>query len=366
VSYPSSKSLSYFWNVGSFLGFVLVVQIVRGLLLVFFFTPHTSLASFSVDYLSREVWFGFVPRVLHLGGATLFSFLLLFHISRGLLNSGFTLAGVWWSGTSILLVQMGIAFLGYVLVWGQMSLWGATVITNLISAIPYIGSKLVFWLWGGFSLNRATLSFFFTLHYLLPFVLLALVFIHLIFLHEFRSNRSIQVHERFRKIKFNPFYSFKDILNVLLLIRFYAGTLFSPWRFGDPENWAPANPMVRPVHIQPEWYFLFAYEILRSIPNKLGGVIALACRVVFLYLIPISPSLAPQNLKLIKGNLSVLIHVFLVLTWLGSCTVAEPFIWVGKIYTILYFVSLLSFILIWGFSVIGHKLFADVRYYSTL
>jgi ubiquinol-cytochrome c reductase cytochrome b subunit len=212
---------------------------------------------------------------------------------------------------------------------------------------------LVFWFWGGFRLNSATLSFFFTLHYLLPFVLLVIVFVHLILLHETSSRRRIQVHERFTKVKFNPFYSFKDILNVLLMSVFYGLAMFSPWSFGDPENWALANPIVSPVHIQPEWYFLFAYEILRSIPNKLGGVIALVLRILFLYLIPLFPSRTPQRLFLLKLNLSFLIHVFLILTWLGSCTVAEPFIFVGKIYTCLYFLSLTMFILIWVFSIIS-------------
>lgn len=366
ISYPSSKTLSYFWNAGSFLGFVLVVQIASGLLLVFFYTPHTSLASFSVDYLSRDVWFGFLPRILHLSGATLFSFILLFHISRGIMNRRYILSNVWWRGTTILLIQMAIAFLGYVLVWGQMSLWGATVITNLISAIPYIGSKLVFWFWGGFRLNSATLSFFFTLHYLLPFVLLVIVFVHLILLHETSSRRRIQVHERFTKVKFNPFYSFKDILNILLMSVFYGIAIFSPWSFGDPENWALANPIVSPVHIQPEWYFLFAYEILRSIPNKLGGVIALVLSILFLYLIPLFPSRTPQRLFLLKLNLSFLIHVFLILTWLGRCTVAEPFIFVGKIYTCLYFLSLTMFILIWVFSIISISVLQSLGSRSTL
>jgi len=225
-----------------------------------------------------------------------------------------------------------------------MSLWGATVITNLISAIPFIGTKLVFWLWGGFRLSSATLSFFFMLHFLLPFVLLIVVFLHLLFLHETSSNSQLQVHESFTKIKFNPFYSFKDLLNVLLLLTFFGLALFSPWSFGDPENWALANPMVRPVHIQPEWYFLFAYEILRSIPNKLGGVIVLACRVGFLYLVPLLPSFKPQNALFLKLNLGVLIHTFAILTWLGSCTVSEPFIFVGKIYTLMYFGCLMMFL----------------------
>jgi len=327
------------------LGFILVFQIASGISLVFFYIPRVLLAFSSVDYISREVWFGFSPRVIHLVGASLFSLFLYFHIARGLNNRSFYLINPWWRGSTILLLEIAVAFFGYVLPWGQMSLWGATVITNLISAIPVLGTSIVYWVWGGFNLNNATLSFFFVLHFFVPFLILALVLLHLIFLHETRRRRSLQLFERFSKVKFSPYYITKDALNLALLFSLYGLSFFSPWLLGDPENWIPANPIVSPVHIQPEWYFLFAYEILRSIPNKLGGVIALALSVLFLYFLRFFPNYMPQNSYFCRFCLGVFFHRFLFLTWLGSCSVIEPFIFLGKIYRVLYFVRLTGLIL---------------------
>lgn len=322
------------------LGFVLVFQVCTGLLLVFFYSPRVLLAFDSIDYLSRSVWFGFFPRVVHLVGASLFSLFLYFHVGKNLFVGSYFLIGPWWRGSSILLLEMAIAFFGYVLPWGQISLWGATVITNLISAIPVFGTTIVYWVWGGFNLNNATLSFFFVLHFFVPFVVLVLVIVHLIFLHETSSTSSIQVFESFTKVKFSPYYVTKDVLNLVVLFVLYGVSFFSPWVLGDPENWIPANPMVSPVHIQPEWYFLFAYEILRSIPNKLGGVVALALSVLCLYLISLFPSFVPKNSYLVGFWLGVFFHSFLFLTWLGRCPVIEPFIFLGSIYSFLYFFSL--------------------------
>jgi len=325
------------------LGIILVVQIIRGIILVFFYTPSTLLAFFSVDYLSREVWFGFLPRVIHLVGASLFSLFLYFHIARGLINRRYFLAPTWWRGRRILLIEIAIAFFGYVLPWGQISLWGATVITNLISAIPIIGTIIVYWVWGGFNLGNATLSFFFVLHFLAPFIILIFVMLHLIFLHETSSTSNIQHTERFSKVKFTPYYAYKDSFNIIILFLCYRVRLFSPWVLGDPENWIPSNPMVSPIHIQPEWYFLFAYEILRSIPNKLGGVIFLILRVIFLYFLRLFPTYNIQNIYVNKLCLGLFFHSFCILTWLGRCAVIEPFIFLGKIFRVMYFVSFFFF-----------------------
>lgn len=238
---------------------------------------------------------------------------------------------------------MIIAFLGYVLPWGQISFWGATVITNLISTIPIFGPDIVIWVWGGFNVNNATLGFFFSLHFLLPFLLAFIVLIHLIFLHETRRRRNIIIHERFSKVKFCPYYFSKDAVNLVIFITFFIFCLFFPWNLGDPENWIGANPIISPVHIQPEWYFLFAYAILRAIPNKLGGVIALVGRVIFFYLLPLFFTYKSPRKIWIFILISIFSISFLLLTWLGACVVEEPFILISQIFTVLYFISLLGF-----------------------
>ena len=346
MEYPSRKSLSFFWNFGRILGIIIVVQVLTGVLLVFFYTPSVLLAFDRVDYLGREVWCGFLLRILHLNGASLIFLLLFIHISRGFIYSRHTLTFPWLSGSTLFLLLMGIAFLGYVLPWGQMSFWGATVITNLIRTIPIVGPKVVTWVWGGYNVNNATLSLFFALHYLLPFVVLALILIHLLLLHETRRTSSIFIHERFRKVKFTPYYTNKDIMNVVFLLIFFALVLFSPWTLGDPDNWIPANPMVSPVHIQPEWYFLFAYAILRRVPNKLGGVIALLLRVLVLYLFPIFKNKYPQHPILYNFFLGSLAVRILVLTWLGACPVEAPFILCGQIFRVLYFIFIGGLIIV--------------------
>jgi ubiquinol-cytochrome c reductase cytochrome b subunit len=253
------------------------------------------------------------------------------------------MANPWARGVTILLILIITAFLGYVLPWGQISFWGATVITNFVTTIPIFGPKIVIWIWGGFNVNNATLGFFFTLHFLLPFSLAIIVLFHLIFLHETRSSRNIIIHESFSKIKFCPYYFSKDALNIIIVLFFIFFSLIFPWNLGDPENWIKANPIISPVHIQPEWYFLFAYAILRAIPNKLGGVIALAFRVIFLYFLPIFFSYKSPRKLILLIALILLSISFLILTWLGACVVEEPYIFIGQVFTLIYFVRLFIF-----------------------
>lgn len=266
---------------------------------------------------------------------------LYFHTARGIYFGSYRYMHTWNVGVIILLATIATAFLGYVLPWGQISFWGATVITNLLSAIPYCGSRLVEWLWGGFSVGNPTLSRFFTLHFLLPFVIAALVIVHLIFLHETGSNNPLGVNRNFDKIPFHPYFSIKDIAGFLaLLYGLILLTLHDPYLLGDPDNFIPANPMSTPAHIKPEWYFLFAYAILRSIPNKLGGVIALVLSILILIILPLtnyykfrSNQLYPTTKLLFWSFLGVAS----ILTWIGVRPVEDPFIMIGQVITIAYF-----------------------------
>jgi len=255
----------------------------------------------------------------------------------------------------------GYSFLGYVLPWGQISLWGATVITNLISTVPVIGTQLVWWVWGGYNVDSATLTFFFTLHFLLPFLIAMLVLFHLVVLHETSRTRSLLMHERFTKVGFHPYYVWKDLLNATLLFVIFSIMLLIPWVIGDPENWLPANQMSRPVHIQPEWYFLFAYAILRRVPNKLAGVVALVMRVTVFYLFPFCKLQYPKNKIISSMRLSGLSCSWLLLTLLGACSVEAPYILMSQLFRFCYFGFIL---LIISFSPSGVWVYLTLRYRS--
>lgn len=341
VSYPASSRLSYFWNFGSILGMVLAIQIMSGIFLVFFYVPSILEGFSSVDFISREVFIGYLIRVIHLNGSSVFFLFLFLHLGRGLFLKRFLLHNTWMSGVTIIILVIATAFLGYVLPWGQMSFWGGTVITNLISVIPIFGTSIVLWLWGGFNVGMPTLSFFFTIHYLLPFVVSVVVFLHLLFLHETGRSNSLRINDRIYIVSFNPYFSRKDALNLTFLSTLYLLCFFRPWTLGDPENWIPSNPLSRPIHIQPEWYFLFAYAILRCIPNKLGGVIALVIRVALFYLLPLIVNNIRRTIRIFYlANLSLFVVRFLLLTWLGSCPVEEPYIFIRQIFSLVYFASL--------------------------
>lgn len=328
------------------LGVILAVQIVTGVFLVFYFVSSHTLSFDSVDFIGREVFGGFLVRIIHLNGASLFFLFLFLHLGRGLFFQSFKLSKTWLSGVTIILVVIGTAFLGYVLPWGQMSFWGATVITNFISTIPVCGGEIVLWVWGGFNVGGPTLTFFFTLHYLLPFLVLVLVGGHLIFLHETGSTSPLTTNDPLLRVRFSPFYTSKDRLNLVFVILFFRLVMFTPWVLGDPENWIPANALVRPVHIQPEWYFLFAYAILRCIPNKLGGVIALVARVTVFYGFAVVKFIKTVPTFFHVLNLRIFLFRFTILTWLGRCPVEPPFVLLRQVGRAVYFLSTILFFLI--------------------
>nr|AHN13413.1 cytochrome b [Pycnonotus sinensis hainanus] len=345
IDLPTPSNISIWWNFGSLLGICLITQIVTGLLLAMHYTADTALAFNSVAHICRNVQFGWLIRNLHANGASLFFMCIYLHIGRGIYYGSYLNKETWNVGVILLLTLMATAFVGYVLPWGQMSFWGATVITNLFSAIPYIGQTLVEWAWGGFSVDNPTLTRFFAIHFLLPFLIAGLTLVHLTLLHETGSNNPLGIPSDCDKIPFHPYYSTKDILGFMLVfIPLAALALFSPNLLGDPENFTPANPLATPPHIKPEWYFLFAYAILRSIPNKLGGVLALAASVLVLFMIPLlhTSKLRSMTFRPLSQILFwTLVANLFILTWVGSQPVEHPFIIIGQIASFSYFTIIL-------------------------
>nr|QRV62628.1 cytochrome b [Rhithrodytes crux] len=341
IDLPSPSNISLWWNFGSLLGLCLMIQILTGIFLAMHYSANIDMAFNSVNHICRDVNYGWLMRTIHANGASFFFICIYLHIGRGMYYGSYKLTQTWMIGVIILFTVMGTAFMGYVLPWGQMSFWGATVITNLLSAIPYIGTMMVQWVWGGFAVDNATLTRFFTIHFLLPFIIIALVMIHLLFLHQTGSNNPLGTNSNMNKIPFHPYFSFKDMMGFIILLMFLLIlTLIYPYLLGDPDNFIPANPLVTPIHIQPEWYFLFAYAILRSIPNKLGGVIALVLSILILMILPFSNISKFQSLKFYPINQSLFwmfSMINLLLTWIGMRTVEEPYIITGQILTVLYF-----------------------------
>nr|YP_010586236.1 cytochrome b [Himalopsyche eos]UZZ43998.1 cytochrome b [Himalopsyche eos] len=346
VNLPTPSNISFLWNFGSLLGMCLMIQIISGLFLSMHYTPNVMMAFDSVNHICRDVNYGWLMRTIHANGASFFFFFMFLHIGRGIYYDSFSMYKTWSMGVMIFLITMMTAFMGYVLPWGQMSFWGATVITNLLSAIPYLGNFIVQWVWGGFAVDNATLNRFFSFHFILPFVILMMVIIHLTFLHETGSNNPLGMNSNLDKISFHPYFTFKDLLGFLLAIMFLSWlTLLNPYLLGDNDNFIAANPLVTPIHIQPEWYFLFAYAILRSIPNKLGGIIALLMSVLILFSLPLTFN------KLIKGNqfyplnqinFWYLVNIFFLLTWIGARSIEDPYVIIGQILTVLYFLYFIS------------------------
>ena len=341
IDLPAPANISAWWGFGSLLGLCLVTQIATGLFLAIHYTPHVDYAFSRVIHIIRDVNYGWLLRTIHANGASFFFICLYLHVGRGLYYGSYIFMFTWFSGVLLLLLTIGAAFIGYVLPWGQISFWGATVITNLLSAIPYVGDIIVQWVWGGFAVDNATLNRFFTFHFLIPFIIAAVVIIHFLFLHQTGSNNPLGIKIEGDKIPFHPYFSIKDLVGFLIILLILISiTLLTPNLLGDPENFNAANPLVTPVHIQPEWYFLFAYAILRSIPNKLGGVIALLLSILILVIMPFWHQRNFRGLAFYPLNKILfwfLIRVVFVLTWIGAKPVEEPYVLIGQIYTILYF-----------------------------
>nr|YP_010528160.1 cytochrome b [Abia zhui]UXW64301.1 cytochrome b [Abia zhui] len=345
INLPLPSNITMMWNFGSLLGLCLMIQLITGILLSMHYTANVELSFYSVIHICRDVNNGWLLRSLHANGASFFFICIYLHIGRGIYFSSFHLLNTWMIGVMILFLTMGAAFMGYVLPWGQMSFWGATVITNLLSAIPYIGTMMVQWLWGGFSVENPTLTRFFSFHFIMPFIIVAVTMLHLMFLHTTGSSNPLGTNSNLDKIPFHPYFTFKDIIGFIIMIFILTNlVLISPNYLGDPDNFIEANPMVTPTHIKPEWYFLFAYAILRSIPNKLGGVIALLLSILMLLILPFyhiknfkSINFYPMNQMLFWTFVSIL----MLLTWIGANPVEDPFILIGQIITIFYFLYFL-------------------------
>jgi ubiquinol-cytochrome c reductase cytochrome b subunit len=345
VDLPAPINISAWWNFGSILGLCLITQILTGLFLAIHFTADITLAFNSVAHITRDVNYGWLLRVIHANGASFFFIAIYIHIGRGIYYYSFIFSYTWTVGVLILFLIIATAFIGYVLIWGQISFWAATVITNLLSAIPYLGRILVQWIWGGFAVDNATLTRFFTFHFVLPFIILALSIIHLLFLHQSGSNNPLGLESNSDKIPFHPYYSFKDLFGFTIIMwGLISLALIHPYLLGDSENFIPANPLVTPVHIQPEWYFLFAYAILRSIPNKLGGAVALVASIAILLILPLTNNnnlRGTQFYPINKFLFWIIINIVILLTWIGARPAEDPFIVIGQILTVSYFLFFL-------------------------
>nr|YP_010872873.1 cytochrome b [Pheidole smythiesii]WGV34060.1 cytochrome b [Pheidole smythiesii] len=346
LNLPTPINISYWWNFGSLLGLFLMIQIISGFFLSMHYCPNIIYAFSSIIHIMQNISNGWLMHNIHINGATFFFICMYTHMGRGMYYKSFALTHTWMIGVTIFLISMATAFLGYVLPWGQMSFWGATVITNLMSTIPYIGNTVVMWIWGGFSINNATLNRFFSLHFILPFIILMLVIIHLYFLHSTGSNNPLGVNSNLNKIPFHIYFSYKDLLGfIMLTFSLTIITLQYPYIFSDPDNFIPANPMITPIHIQPEWYFLFAYAILRSIPNKLGGVIALLMSIIILYTLPLMYS-TMNTLSFYPPTqifYFIFINNFILLTWAGAQPIEPPYMYISQLLSIIYFLYFILF-----------------------
>jgi len=343
--YPTPKNLNYWWSLGSIAGVALVAQIITGIVLAMHYVPHESMAFDSVEHIMRNVNYGWMMRYLHANGASLFFVAVFIHMFRGLYFGSYKAPRelLWWLGIVIFLLMMMTAFMGYVLPWGQMSFWGATVITNMFSAVPLVGETLVTWLWGGFSVDSPTLQRFFSLHYLLPFVIFAVMFVHLWALHTSKSNNPLGIDVKGPQdtISFHPYYTTKDLVGFgvfFLLLAYFV--FFNPNYMGHPDNYIPANPLVTPAHIVPEWYFLPFYAILRAVPDKLGGVVLMLASIMILFVIPwldTSKVRSSTFRPIYKQFFWILVADCFVLGWVGANPPEGNFILIGRLSTAYYF-----------------------------
>jgi len=354
IDYPTPININYLWNFGSMAGIFLAVQILTGIFLAMHYTPHVDLAFLSVEHIMRDVNNGWLIRYLHANGASMFFAVVYIHVARGIYYGSYQKPRgfVWVVGVVILILMMATAFMGYVLPWGQMSFWAATVITNLFSAFPIVGEPIVAWLWGGFSVDNATLNRFFSFHYLLPFLIVGAVLAHLAVLHQNGSNNPLGVNGSIDKISFYPYFVIKDLFSWVIAFIFYFGFVyFAPNYLGHTDNYIEANAMVTPAHIVPEWYFLPFYAILRSIPHKLGGVIAMFAALLVLLLLPYlntsevrSSSFRPLH----RQFFWLLVLDYFILGWIGGCAPETPYLEIGQLATLFYFCYFLFIIPILG------------------
>ena len=341
---PSPSTITYFWNFGSTLGICLIVQVVRGLLLTFHYTSYAPERFSSVSQIMHEVWSGWIIRLTHINGASVFFLFTYLHLWRGMYYIRARNKNLWIRGVTILIMLIAISFLGYVLPWGQMSYWAVAVITNLFSVIPIVGENLVNWIWGGFSVGAPTLSRFYSLHFLLPFLLIAIAILHLALLHVNGSRNRIGIQSNMDKIYFHPYFTIKDLLFIIgALIGAFIVSYFLPYILGDPVNNMPANPIQTPVHIQPEWYFLTSYAILRALPRKAAGVIALAISVAIFYLIPIFKLKFSTKFSFVRITVFwSIVAYFIFLTVMGAMPAEEPFIQMAQKGRFIYFTTLVA------------------------
>lgn len=341
INLPAPINLNIWWNMGSILGMCLIIQLISGIILSIHYTPNIEIAFSSVSHITRDVNYGWIIRIIHSNGASIFFISLYIHTGRGIYYSSYKLITTWFVGVILILIVIARAFLGYVLPWGQISFWGATVITNLLSAVPYIGQLIVTWIWGGFSVDNSTLNRFFSIHFILPFIVVIITIIHLMFLHRTGSRNPIGINSNIDKIPFHPYYSIKDLIGFSFIITILlVWSIIEPYILSDPDNFIPANPIITPIHIQPEWYFLYAYAILRAIPNKLGGVIALLSSIIILLTLPLSIKIKFKGLQFYPIR-QILFWIFvnnvILLTWIGARPVEEPYIRIRINLSISYF-----------------------------
>nr|AAL66839.1 cytochrome b [Demansia vestigiata]AAL83599.1 cytochrome b [Dasypeltis atra] len=343
---PVGSNISTWWNFGSMLLTCSIMQTLTGFFLAIHYTANINLAFSSIVHITRDIPYGWIMQNLHAIGASMFFICIYIHIARGLYYGSYLNTSVWLSGTTLLLILMATAFFGYVLPWGQMSFWAATVITNLLTAIPYIGSMLTTWLWGGFSINDPTLTRFFALHFILPFAIISMSSIHVMLLHTEGSSNPLGTNSDIDKIPFHPYHSYKDILMLTMMITLMFTIMsFAPNIFNDPENFSKANPLVTPQHIKPEWYFLFAYGILRSIPNKLGGTVALLLSVMILLTTPFSHTSYTRSSTfrpMMQVMFWTLVATFIMITWAATKPVEPPFTLIGQTTSMLYFLFFIT------------------------
>ena len=341
LNLPTPINLNYFWNFGSILGIFLIIQIISGLFLSIHYCPNIDLAFYRISHIIKDVNSGWIIRFIHINGASFYFILIYIHIWRNLYYYSFKLTLTWLIGNLIFYLSIATAFLGYVLPWGQISYWGATVITNLLSAIPYIGKIIVEWIWGGFSINNSTLNRFYSLHFILPLVIFILVLLHLINLHLTGSSNPLNLKLNIYKIIFNPYFIIKDYVTIIFILLIFIFINFQyPNIFRDPDNFKIANPLVTPSHIKPEWYFLFAYAILRCVPNKLGGVIILFISILILIILPLLNSNKYKRLKFYPINYYfywIFFCTSFTLSWLGAQPVEYPYINLNILFSIIYF-----------------------------